>query len=105
MIEELASELRGVVAGSRKAVDAGWLGHERQVGQTGKTIKPTLYVALGISGSAQHLFGIREARVVVAVNVDPNAPIFQSADYGIIGDYRTIVPAIIDEAERSRSLV
>ena len=101
MIGELASELRGVVAGSRKAVDAGWLGHERQVGQTGKTIKPTLYVALGISGSAQHLFGIREARVVVAVNVDADAPIFQSADYGIIGDYRKIVPAIIDEARRS----
>jgi len=102
MVEQLASEFRGVVAGSRKAVDAGWLGHERQVGQTGKTIKPTLYVALGISGSAQHIFGIREARVVVAVNVDPNAPIFESADYGIVGDYRAIVPAIIDEVKRSK---
>lgn len=102
LVEELASELRGVVAGSRKAVDAGWIGHERQVGQTGKTVKPTLYVAIGISGSAQHIFGIREAKVVAAVNVDPSAPIFESADYGIIGDYRRIVPAIIDEIRRSR---
>jgi electron transfer flavoprotein alpha subunit len=100
MVNELASRLGGVVGGSRKAVDAGWLDHERQVGQTGKTIKPTLYVALGISGSAQHLFGIREAKVVVAVNLDPNAPIFENADFGIIGDYRKIVPAIIDEAKR-----
>jgi electron transfer flavoprotein alpha subunit len=103
MVEGLASEFGGVVAGSRKAVDAGWLGHERQVGQTGKTIKPTLYIALGISGSAQHLFGIREARVVVAVNADPGAPIFESADYGIVGDYRSIVPAIIDQVKRARS--
>jgi len=102
MVEQLASEFRGVVAGSRKAVDAGWLGHERQVGQTGKTIKPTLYIALGISGSAQHIFGIREARVVVAVNVDPNAPIFENADYGIVGDYRTVVPAVINELKRSK---
>jgi electron transfer flavoprotein alpha subunit len=99
MVEELASKLGGVVGGSRKAVDAGWLGHERQVGQTGKTIKPTLYVALGISGSAQHIFGIREAKVVVAVNVDPNAPIFGCADYGIIGDYRKVVPEIIDNCD------
>jgi electron transfer flavoprotein alpha subunit len=102
IIEALASEFKGVVAGSRKAVDAGWLGHERQVGQTGKTIKPTLYLAVGISGSAQHIFGIREAKTVAAVNIDPNAPIFESADYGIVGDFRKIAPAILDEIRRRR---
>ena len=102
LVEELASEFDGVVAGSRKAVDAGWITHERQVGQTGKTVKPTLYVAVGISGSAQHVFGIREAKVVAAINTDPEAPIFESADYGIVGDYREIVPAIIDRIKRSR---
>lgn len=102
LVEELASEFRGVVSGSRKAVDAGWITHERQVGQTGKTVKPALYVAVGISGSAQHVFGIREAKVVAAINLDPDAPIFDSADYGIVGDYRKIVPAIINEISRSR---
>jgi electron transfer flavoprotein alpha subunit len=103
MLEELALELNGVISGSRKAVDAGWIPHERQVGQTGKTVKSTLYIAIGISGSAQHVFGIREARVVAAINIDPGAAIFESADYGIVGDYRKIVPAIIDELRRSKS--
>jgi electron transfer flavoprotein alpha subunit len=102
LVESLASELNGVVAGSRKAVDAGWIAHERQVGQTGKTVKPTLYMALGISGSAQHLFGIREAKVVAAINIDPGAPIFESADYGVIGDFREVVPALLDQIRRSR---
>jgi electron transfer flavoprotein alpha subunit len=102
LIEDLASEFGGVVAGSRKAVDAGWITQERQVGQTGKTVKPTLYVAVAISGTAQHLFGIREAKIVAAINNDPSAPIFESADYGIVGDYRKIVPAMIDEMKRSK---
>ncbi|MCS7126497.1 MAG: electron transfer flavoprotein subunit alpha/FixB family protein [Aigarchaeota archaeon] len=103
MLEELAGLLNGVVAGSRKAVDAGWISHERQVGQTGKSVKASLYVAVGISGAAQHLFGIREAMTVVAVNNDPEAPIFENADYGIVADYREAIPALIEEINKRRS--
>ncbi|MEN2975181.1 MAG: electron transfer flavoprotein subunit alpha/FixB family protein [Candidatus Caldarchaeales archaeon] len=103
ILEELAKLLNGVVAGSRKAVDAGWISHERQVGQTGKSIKSSLYIAVGISGAAQHLFGIREAMTVVAVNNDPEAPIFENADYGIVGDYREVIPALIEEINKRRN--
>lgn len=96
LLEELAGLLGGVTAGSRKAVDAGWIPHERQVGQTGKSVKPNVYFAIGISGAAQHVFGIREARRVIAINIDPEAPIFDNADYGIVGDYREVVPALIE---------
>lgn len=97
LVESHASGFNGVVSGSRKAVDAGWISHDRQVGQTGKTVKPTLYIAVGISGSAQHVFGIREAKVVAAINIDPDAPIFESADYGVVGDFRKVVPALLDQ--------
>ncbi len=100
LAEKLAQLLGAVVAGSRKAVDAGFVPPDRQVGQTGKSVKPVLYVAIGISGAAQHMIGVREAGRIVAINIDPEAPIFKQADYGIIGDYRPIVEALIQELER-----
>ena len=96
VLQGLADLLGGVIAGSRKAVDAGWIPHEKQVGQTGKTVKPNIYFAVAISGAAQHIFGIREAKRVVAINTDSEAPIFENADYGIIGDYKKIIPEIIE---------
>lgn len=103
LLEKLAELLGGVVAGSRKAVDAGWLPHERQVGQTGKSVKALLYIAVGISGAAQHLFGIREAEIVVAINNDAQAPIFENADYGIVADYKEAIPALIEEIMRRKN--
>ncbi|KUO92128.1 MAG: electron transfer flavoprotein subunit alpha [Thermocladium sp. ECH_B] len=96
LLTELARLLGGTIGGTKKVTDAGWLPTSRQIGQTGRTVRPGLYIGMGVSGAIQHVFGINESKIIVAVNSDPNAPIFNYVDYGVVGDYKQVTEALLE---------
>ena len=102
LVRKLAEALGAELAASRPICDSGWLPMERQVGSSGQTVSPKLYLAVGISGAIQHLVGMKGSKIVVAINKDPEAPIFEVADYGIVGDLFQVVPALIEEIQKAK---